>query len=127
MYFDEEARLKAAAQVTSDGSKVTQWEPDMYKTGTKTWKNYDDACIHIKCGRVTYNSWDKFWTCVDDMPGAAALNLNDLAILAREAGHLKTSNYDGDLFDSKKGGNFYKEGDVVRLETTRDGGRWRLT
>ena len=47
------------------------------------------------------------WVCVDDMPGAAALNLNDLAILAREAGHLKTSNYDGVLFDDKKGGNFW--------------------
>ena len=27
--------------------------------------------------------------------------------MAREAGHLKTSNYDGDLFDSNKGGNFW--------------------
>ena len=95
--------------VTSDGdgSKVTQWFPDMYKTGQQTWKNYEDACIHIKCDRVTYDSWANMWKCVGDLRGAAALKQNDFAILAREAGHLTTSNYNGPLFDSTKGGNFW--------------------
>ena len=46
-------------------------------------RNYD-ARIHIKCGRVTYNSWDKM--CLGRQGPGGALNLNDLAILAREAG-----------------------------------------